>query len=708
MPPRLITGITLLFWGAMTGHAFLGLIAALLVEARNWIPLRWHFNQQGYVRAWHYSILCGALIAILAWFDGLKVNELHTLFVWVPLVFLPIELAMRYGRADEIPLHTFSFFARKNAARNEAFGRVSHSRMVNTGFFYIALCLLATAIACRNQVHHFIGFHLICAATLWAYVRPYGLRPKAWISATVLVIALSFIGQWAFFKFYHYAGHGGDQERSHISANESRTNIGQLGKLKLNPKIFWRMETKDSMAPPLLRVATYNEYKRTRWKYRLGIQSENSQRDNKGYLTSDRFTDINQDIRYFSEEDEVKEPEIQTSNPIRVIGEVSTAVLENPIPLPQQTQAIGGIGALSEKASIEVNPLATVHLINPDYNVIEYKVWQGNYPQSAMESAPNSHYDLQVPASERAAIRRINQSLGMKQLTDHQKVAKLRQFFNDHFTYSTHLTTPAINNRQRASIIGTFLESSQAGHCEYFATATVLMLRDSGVPARYCVGFSAREYNGEDEQWIMRGKHAHAWCRVWIDGRWHDVDLTPPSWESLEEANSDLWQRRLADWWQTLREDFIIWRSQKSNRSGTLTVATSLISLLLLWLAWRLWKARKTRLKSHRKIYQRPTGVSLTALNALEPRIAKIIGPRPLGTPLCLWIARLPTASVEKSENDSEQRDCELLPLIEEINELHSKIRFDSQGGTDEEQQQQQLLSLCRELRQRLKSRRSL
>ena len=191
MPPRLLAGITLLFWGAMTGHAVLGLVAALLLEARSWISLRWDFTNTTYVRSWHYTILCGALIAILAWMNGMKVGKIHTLTIWAPLILLPIELAMRYGKTDKIPLNTFSFFARRKLEQDIKQGRITHPRMINTGYAYLGVVLLATAMGSKNELHHFIGLCIVIAVALWANGRKTGLRPVAWVASILLVITLS-------------------------------------------------------------------------------------------------------------------------------------------------------------------------------------------------------------------------------------------------------------------------------------------------------------------------------------------------------------------------------------------------------------------------------------------------------------------------------------------------------------------------------------
>ena len=56
-PPRLLIGANLLFWGAITGNALLGLAAALLVESANWMRFRWQFGDLACSRAWRICLL---------------------------------------------------------------------------------------------------------------------------------------------------------------------------------------------------------------------------------------------------------------------------------------------------------------------------------------------------------------------------------------------------------------------------------------------------------------------------------------------------------------------------------------------------------------------------------------------------------------------------------------------------------------------------
>ncbi|RMG58744.1 MAG: DUF3488 domain-containing protein [Deltaproteobacteria bacterium] len=75
-----------------------------------------------------------------------------------------------------------------------------------------------------------------------------------------------------------------------------------------------------------------------------------------------------------------------------------------------------------------------------------------------------------------------------------------------------------------------FLTGRKAGNCQHFATATVLLLREAGIRARFAGGFVTSEYNEVGGYWMFRQRDAHAWAEADLgDGSWRVVDTTPPS-----------------------------------------------------------------------------------------------------------------------------------------------------------------------------------
>jgi transglutaminase-like putative cysteine protease len=76
-----------------------------------------------------------------------------------------------------------------------------------------------------------------------------------------------------------------------------------------------------------------------------------------------------------------------------------------------------------------------------------------------------------------------------------------------------------------------FLFNVKAGHCEYFASAMVLLLRTQGIAARLVNGFLPGEYNDAANAYTVRQQDAHSWVEVYFpDTRsWVTFDPTPPA-----------------------------------------------------------------------------------------------------------------------------------------------------------------------------------
>ncbi|HEU4752772.1 MAG TPA: transglutaminaseTgpA domain-containing protein, partial [Armatimonadota bacterium] len=126
----------------------------------------------------------------------------------------------------------------------------------------------------------------------------------------------------------------------------------------------------------------------------------------------------------------------------------------------------------------------------------------------------------------------------------------VERYLPQHHTYSLK------NEIREGDPVSTFLLEGRAAHCEYFASAAVVLLRCLGIPARYVTGFYAHEASGPGSM-VVRERDAHAWAEAWIDGKgWITVDATPAdglpdhagsgtpallrAWEWLQDAGSNL------------------------------------------------------------------------------------------------------------------------------------------------------------------------
>ena len=76
-------------------------------------------------------------------------------------------------------------------------------------------------------------------------------------------------------------------------------------------------------------------------------------------------------------------------------------------------------------------------------------------------------------------------------------------------------------------VVDEFLFDTQAGYCEHFSSAFVVLMRAAGIPARVVTGYVGGYRNPIGDYWLVRRSDAHAWAEVWLDGSgWTRVDPT--------------------------------------------------------------------------------------------------------------------------------------------------------------------------------------
>lgn len=140
----------------------------------------------------------------------------------------------------------------------------------------------------------------------------------------------------------------------------------------------------------------------------------------------------------------------------------------------------------------------------------------------------------------------------------------------------------AVERHPRVDPIIDFLTIHKAGHCEYFASAMVLLARTQGISARLVGGYHTTEYNPLTKQVVVRDRNAHTWVEAWIDddssakaGSWRAYDPTPAI-ESLGSAGRSSRWAQVSDLLSSLTErGFIALR-----RLGPIGIAIVLASLL--------------------------------------------------------------------------------------------------------------------------------
>lgn len=108
--------------------------------------------------------------------------------------------------------------------------------------------------------------------------------------------------------------------------------------------------------------------------------------------------------------------------------------------------------------------------------------------------------------------------------TDAEKALQLESYLKNNFNYTLDIS---FSNREDHLLY--FLTQSRAGHCEYFATSMVMLLRSIGISSRIVNGYLTDEWNPGQGRFIVRQEHAHSWVEAQIgpDNRWITFDPTP-------------------------------------------------------------------------------------------------------------------------------------------------------------------------------------
>ena len=173
---------------------------------------------------------------------------------------------------------------------------------------------------------------------------------------------------------------------------------------------------------------------------------------------------------------------------------------------------------------------------------------------SPQEDSPLISAYLQLPRLA-PAVRALADSLTRGQPSRVGKVRALEAYLHT-FEYSLDLP----ETRRDATIEG-FLFRRRAGHCEYFSSAMVVMLRSVGIPARNVTGFLGGEWNGFGDYLAVTGNDAHSWVEVWFPTLgWVPFDPTPPSRSTLVNLRTGTgWSWPARFWFDGLEHRWYKW-----------------------------------------------------------------------------------------------------------------------------------------------------
>ena len=683
VPPGVL-GVSLLFWGFLTGHLILGIGLALAVEMSLVIRARWEISEELLTRIWTLSGVGFLFTPAFAVYQGEGSQMIYRVLEWLPVILVPCVLSQRYSTWKGIPTTVLSIVSKRSRSERVRSGEdPGPVLLVNMEYFFLLSTVCAASASNPKGLTYFVGASLLMAIGLWGNPD----RPaRRWLSFSVcllLVIGFAFGGGVGLHRLHNYLEarflgfSNNDTDTDH-----ARTHIGKVGEVKLSPAIVWRLREVQGKAPIYLRMATFNTYRGGNW-YTTQLLDPDGERQAPTRVQFGEDVDIMVPAG-FSGVKAIPGTDRTVwllSNAKREgwAGEVELVRMrgsgreEWTVPIADSAWRLTGLAT----PGVSQNQLGTARAIEPEEGIVKFRMDFEHGLGLALEPQKSviRDFDREVPTYEHAALSRVTEQLQLHGKSDREIVDRLGHFFRTEFEYSTYQDIAEAELPEGATAIQAFLEQTRRGHCEYFATATVLMLRKMGIPARYVTGFSISEYDSGSKEYVVRGLHAHAWAMAYVDGEWEYVENTPPSW--LEEDEHVLsWLQPVADWFAGLPVWFAEYQETDTGAKVVSIGQWATLPLLALWLWWRLFRGQKSRRVATQTDFEGAlvrTGLDSDfygLVGEIEARSER----RDLGECLRDWWERVRSRSPEGMR---EEVDALLI--------LHYRYRFDPQGLMQDE-----------------------
>jgi len=628
--PAPLLGAALLFWGWQTGFPLVGLAMALALEARALVRSRWDLERADFNRVSDLSAVLLVLVGVYQAVANESARAVTGIIQWLPLLVFPLVACQLYSVAGRVEVAVFFWSQRKQPGSTPR---------VDLAPSYFALCLLAASTA-NARATFYAGLVALCTLALWP------ARGRAGVLRWGLAVTLAALLGWA--------GHLGLAEAQRVVERKAQaffltwirrdpdpyrttTSLGDLGEIKLSDRVVLRVEPGPGARIPIrLRQASYNAYHAPSW---LAVDGG--------------FTAV--------------QPESDGATWLLRREAPADARLTVSAYLPRGRGLLALPNGAARLDDLMVVSLARSRLgavrVDEGLGLVTYTA---HFPRRGTDESPPTAGDVRVPPRETAVITRVAGELGLADRPAAEVVARLRAHFRDRFHYTRYLS----GVRPGRTAIEEFLLTTRAGHCEYFATATTLLLREAGVPARYAVGYAAHEWSRIEGRWIVRARDAHAWALAWIDGAWVEVDTTPATWMPEEAGPESAWQP-VSDLWEWGTFVFSRWRWSERQDRLTGNLGWLLIPLVAI-LVWRSWARRRVGAPSPAL-----AGAAATArvgddseFYGVERRLSELGFARAPGEPLARWLDAVAAAAPPAVAMGP------LRPLLD----LHYRYRFDPAG----------------------------
>ncbi len=622
--PRLLLAAALLFWGWQSHLLAFAIPMLLILEAAPWVKSRWDFADKDFRRVVDFTSV-SLILATLYLFNQYSSHGLMKLLNWLPVLFFLLLIVQIYSTQGTIKLGNLLLSLR----RYENKVGKPHPKAnlpINLAYPYFITCLLAASI--NNNLWFYAGISFLLAWGLWT-MRPKRYNLSVFILLLFLAISLGYVTQLGIYRLHTeveelFLNWLDDILWANKDPYKQHTAIGDIRKLKQSDKIRLRVQASQ---PLLLQEASYNVLINKTWIAKK---------------------------TYFKE--------IMPSESWLISADKTNHELDFTTTISSYLNKGNGMLALPN-GTFKLSHISMLHLYYNNLGAVKVEKGPGlikytaHFSEKTPLNTPPNKYDLLVPKKEKSYFTSLSKDLKLSSQTPEAVVKTLTEFFDKNFKYSLNLTGASLEE---------FLRVNRAGHCEYFATATVLLLRTAGIPSRYASGYSAIEWDSLENAYLVRQRHAHAWALAYINGHWQTVDTTVADWADIE-AESAAWWTQVYDIASWINYQFSKWRwsEEKSDNKWLIWLILPLVSILI----WRLYSRKRMKTSQHQlQITSKQLGADSPFFQIVQ--VLKTAGYiRLQGETLTVWLKRIQLLDIQ----------------MQNMLMLHQRYRFDAIGLSIEE-----------------------
>lgn len=621
---RYIEFCAIVFWGFSADLLLFAIPIAIILEARHYTKVRWNLDKQDFYRTADLTSVAMLLLIIFLFMNRKEYHFVRTLIEWLPIALFPLVTVLAYSTTERMSLDVLFYSLRRQKEP------VTQSWDMNYVFF--GLCLVAAGTRREGDTYYILVVAALLLSALYRLRSPrYSMN--AWIlTALVLFLTATFTHQSI--RASHLALKAQTQEwlanfiRNRVNPLRTRSSIGDVGRLKTSDAIMFRVESlTGDKVPSLIQEATYD------------IPS-----DNDWIVIRPQFSVVPHvdDFRWRFAPETEDDTEARAKIYLEFNREVSL------VPVPSELTEIYDLPAADLRRSAFASIQASGLVPSPGYEV--------SYDFDKDLNMPPEPSDLFLEKEYKPMLK------GLVKTPYEDPITAVQQAFSG-FRYSMFQGLPG-----NMDPLEYFLKVTRAGHCEYFATSTVLLLRSLGVPARYVVGYAVQEYNPTLDMYIVRERHAHAWAIAWNGAEWQVVDTTPQIWAEAEAAQSSIF-RPIADFFSNSTFVAQVWwsRQKLEDYENHLYVIGAILLLIL--------------------IYRIATSEQVIISDEKESGVTRDFDAPGLDSPFFRVRDHLENLGLKKEPGESFRRwlervgHPELLPMLP----IHNRLRFNPANSSKED-----------------------